>query len=269
MKGINLLIVLMVLFFACNPQTKTSEDTLIEPDVYENVIPELKACLEAHGGLKKWRSFGSLEYDRATAKGGGDHSIIDLRNRKDLVKNDTAYTVGFDGTDAWITPGKDAMRSAPRFFHNLYFYFFALPFVVADPGTNQEFIGQKTFNGLTYNKIKITYGENVGDSPEDQYILWVNAQTNQLDFINYSVTYFDKSRAEKYNALVYSDWKDIDGLKVPTILTSYRWEEDTLGDVRGSNTFSNILFSERQPDQAIFQVPEGAYLDALPVKEEE
>ncbi len=258
-----------LILFACSQPPKQQEEIGKEfyIDVYENVIPELKVCLEAHGGLDVWRQFGGLEYDRVTKTGTGDHSIIDLYTRKDLVKNDTAYTVGYDGANVWITPDRETIKS-PRFFHNLHFYFLAFPFVVADPGTNQEYIGQKSYNGKIYNKIRITYGNKIGDSPEDQYILWIDTETNLLDFINYSVTYFDKSRAENFNALVYSDWKEIQGLKVSTLLSSYRWTADSLGEARGSNTFSNIKFSGQQPDQLLFEVPEGALIDELPSEDE-
>ena len=258
---------LVIAIAGCNPQNQKSETNATENvvDIYENVIPELKACLEAHGGLAAWRDFGGLEYNRLSSSGAGDYSIIDLFSRKDLVRNDTAYTVGFDGENVWVTPDKESMKN-PRFFHNLYFYFFAFPFVMADPGTNQEYLGEFSFNGNNYKKIKITYGQNVGDSPEDQYILWINADNNLLEFINYSVTYFDASRAENYNALVYSEWNEIQGIKVPTLLSSYRWTDDSLGDARGSNRFSNIKFSTGQPDQSIFEVPEGAIIDEKPAE---
>ncbi len=264
-----LTILIVVISISCDQQLKQKEGNAetVRPDVYANVIPELKACIEAHGGLEVWQSFGGLEYDRLSSSGASDHSIIDLLARKNLVKNDTTYTIGFDGTNVWITPDKEKMKS-PRFFHNLYFYFFALPFVVADPGTNQAYMGEQNFDGSTYKKIKITYGDNVGDSPEDQYILWIDAQTNLLSFINYSVTYFDSSRAESYNAAVYREWEDIQGIKMPKVLSSYRWTADSLGEARGSNTFFNVRFSTQVPDQSLFEVSPGAIIDEGPVESE-
>lgn len=262
---IKLLIVLLALFqLGCNQQAKQHQENsnTAEIDVYENVIPELKDCIEAHGGLSTWKGFGGLAYDRLSSSNAGDHSIIDLYSRKDLVSNDTAYTIGFDGSNVWITPNMDKMKS-PRFFHNLYFYFLALPFVVADPGSNQEYLGLVDFDGKSYKKVRITYGDSVGDSPEDQYVLWIDAQTNLLGFINYSVTYFDKSRAANYNAAVYSDWQEVQGLKMPTVLSFFRWADDSLGESRGDNVFSNMRFTKEQPDQSIFEAPEDAVLDVL------
>ncbi|MEQ9423407.1 MAG: DUF6503 family protein [Cyclobacteriaceae bacterium] len=262
------LIVLSLILFTISCAEKKNVQEKVEnerPDVYANVIPELKANLEAHGGLEKWRSLGTLEYDRLTSS-GGDHQVIDLKSRKDLVKNDSLYTIGFDGENVWITPDKDAKKNA-RFFHNLYFYFFAFPYVVADPGTNQEYLGQIEFNGKTYDKIKITYGENVGDSPEDQYILWCDAESKKLDFINYSVTYFDDSNPEKYNALVYDEWQEIDGLLMPKNWTHYRWENDTIGEIRGSQVFENVSVATSTPDPSLFEMPEGAMIDEMPTEE--
>ena len=266
MKKLILPLMIAALVISCNTKTaNTDQIAETEPvhDPYENIIPELRDCLEAHGGIELWRSFASLEYTRVASNGSGDNSIIDLWTRKDIVKNDSLYTIGFDGKDVWIVSDKEAINS-PRFFHNLYFYFFAFPFVVADPGTNAEFLGVVNFDKKNYKKIKITYGDNVGDSPEDQYILWINAESSLLEFINYSVTYFDTSRAESYNALVYGEWQDIQGLKVPSVMTSYRWSEDSLGEKRGSNTFTNVKFGKKQPNQNVFEVPEGALIDELP-----
>lgn len=261
-KQLTFCIVLMTAFAGCGPQPQEAVQTVTEEiDYYENIIPELKACIMAHGGLDKWRSYGTLEYDRRPTN-GGDHQLIDLYSRKVLLKNDTAYTIGYDGKEVWITPDMETMKN-PRFFHNLYFYFFSFPFVVADPGSIQEYLGETTFNGKNYKKIKITYGDGVGDAPEDQYILWIDAETNLLDFINYSVTYFDASRAERYNALDYSGWEQVNGMTVPNEFTSYRWENDSLGEKRGVTKFENITFTKEQPEGAIFEMPEGAMIDKL------
>ena len=62
----------------CPAYTQIDTKTGIEntekavPDIYANVLPELKACIAAHGGLDLWRSFGAMEYDRLTDTNDGE-----------------------------------------------------------------------------------------------------------------------------------------------------------------------------------------------------
>jgi len=100
---------------------------------------------------------------------------------------------------------------------------------LADDGVSLEDLGSKEVNDRKYNVIKATFGEGVGDASEDQYILYVNPNTNKIDFINYSVTYFDKTKATKYNALKY-EWQNVNFAKLNTVnvTSEYRALVNTL-----------------------------------------
>lgn len=237
-------------------QTKTVAPSISAKRTF---IKPIQDNLDAHGGLVLWNSFQTLRFQRPIENGAIQH-IVDLKSRNEIISNDTTYTVGYNGDQTWVLPDSSAFLNA-RFYKNLHFYFFALPFMSADEGVFHESLGQKVFNGTNYDVVKITYGENVGDSPEDQYILYINSETKVLDMINYSVTYFDSSRGDKYSAIIYHEYQTINGLKVPKSFSGYKWENDSIGDQRYQATFENVIFETNAPDQSTFAIPENAYVE--------
>ena len=106
-----------------------------------------------------------------------------------------------------------------------------------------------------YNRVKITFEDNVGYAPKDQYILWYNLADNMLSYINYSVTYFDESKADKYNAIGYRNWTEVGGLKFPREMIGYVWENDALGEERYRRKIGDISVYKERPDSTIFTNP--------------
>lgn len=222
----------------------------------------LGPILDAHGGLDTWRQFGTLEWgwnsDGVEAPVTSTSTVHLYQRHEHLSTPD--YEMGFDGQQYWIkTDNPEAADRDPRFFINLQFYFFAMPFVLADPGVNHERLGSKTIGGKTYEVIKATFDPGTGVAPEDQYILHIDPATQRLDILLYSVTYFDKDRATSYNALKYT-WQQVQGLWVPQHITGFVWEADTytLGEKRYDRFFPVVTFKKPVPDPAVFAMPAGA-----------
>jgi len=250
-----------LLIVACSKQQTEVKEVTAAP---EKAIPEyptlLTDALTAHGGITNWQKFGTLEYNLKKTD-FSEYQLIDLNTRNTLLITDK-YKLGFDGENAWVTPSKEVFgRSSIRFYHNLYFYFFAFPFVLADEGIAYEELPAETVEGITYDVLKIGYGDNIGDSPDDNYICYFDQNTKQLKFIRYTVTYFSKEQSEKYNALKYVEWQGVNGLMVPKRMDSYRWTDGTFGEQRGSTSFENVVFTEDAPPATAFQMPAGAEVD--------
>ncbi len=247
MKSVHLiLVILVVVVIGCMPKEQKSEESLSK-------FPEpFATALKAHGGLDTWNSYGTLQFDEIYDGDTVAH-ILDLKNRNEMMEKRGQYVVGFTTDSIYYYPNRDSFPSKdPRFMHNLRFYFFAIPFVTADPGTNHETLEPRIMQGVACNRIKVTFGDDVGFAPKDQYILWFGKEDNLLKMINYSITYHDAEKAENYNAIVYDQWKDVTGLKVPTEMIGYTWKNDTLGDVRYRKYIDNISFSKERPDPEIF-----------------
>jgi hypothetical protein len=63
---------------------------------------------------------------------------------------------------------------------------------MTDPGLPIHPNGERTYQGQTYETAKVTFGQNVGDSPKNWCVIYRNPETHRLEAIAYIVTY-DKS----------------------------------------------------------------------------
>ncbi|MEM0994884.1 MAG: DUF6503 family protein [Bacteroidota bacterium] len=254
--------VVLLFTIACSAPNTTEENSSSAPDPTEQLPATLQAGLEAHGGLATWQQMRTLAYDIDKDSTTTEHQLIDLQNRKVLLSTDD-YRLGFDGKEVWVLPNKAAFGSrSARFYHNLLFYFYALPFLAADPGINYESMTD-TLNNEAYDAVKLTYDAGVGDAPDDEYILYFDQKTHQMEWLLYTVTYFTGEKGTKYNALNYAEWQTVNGLRIPRLLTGYTYANDSIGSKRYDRYFDNVSISSDVPDQSIFEVPAGAEIDSL------
>ncbi len=262
-KTFNILLLssLLLVFGACQQVEKTVTDTTKE--IVKVQLPKaLAAGIEAHGGMEQWQKMQTWAYTIERNE-QPERQFIDLKTRKVLLKQD-AYTIGFDGKEVWITPNKEAFgKGSPRFYHNLYWYFHAFPFVMTDPGINYEVLPQKEMDGKLYDAVKISYNAGVGDAPDDYYIAHFDAETHQMYLLLYTVTYFQGEPGDKYNALIFDDWKEVNGLLVPNSMKGYKYADGELGEQRYTRVFTDIELSTTPADQAQFAMPAGAVIDTL------
>lgn len=185
----------------------------------------------------------------------GEHQLIDLHSRKVLVEGEKR-TIGFDGKDVWVVP--DSLTNGARFYHNLYFYFYAMPFVLGDPGISYEEVGDKELFGMNLNGIKISYGDGVGDSPKDNYILYVDKTSNTMKALMYTVTFKSQETSDKFNLIKYDEWQEVEGILLPKKLQWYNYKNDSVGEMRNEVLFSEVMLSKSKPDEKVFLKPEGA-----------
>ena len=230
---------------------------------------ELEESTRAHGGIEKFRGYGTLEYDFIWSTKMGefkDHQLIDLKTRRVLITSDK-YTVGFDGREAWIAPDAGDMPLPARFYSSTPFYFFGLPFLFLDPGANSESLGTQGLGGKAYDVLKITYDKGVGDTPDDNYMAYIDKETNRLKLVSYIVTYTPFMKGKNIeelerHAAAYDEWQDSGGLLVPEKITFYDWKDGNIdGEPRGVMTFQNVTFTKESPDPSVFAKPDGAETD--------
>lgn len=223
----------------------------------------MNQVLEAHGGLNVWDQKGSVSFQMDYIRGDDtttEQFHTDLKSRREKISG-KGYTMGFDGEDYWqVLEDSTLEPKNVRFLTNLQFYFFAIPFVLADPGVNYENLGEKRFNQETYDLIRVTFDNGTGVASEDQYLLYLDQATHRLAILQYSVTFFNPENAEKYNTLEYGNYREVDGLLVPGEMKGLKLDESTGQYVDGNRkkVFTNISFSDQTPDQQVFARPEGA-----------
>lgn len=251
----NRLLPILLILFGCQP--KTQEATYQRPAHH---TAEITQVMEAHGGFDQWQSMKSLSYELEN----GEKHFISLDDRRVLVQGQEK-TIGFDGDNVWVTPDTvDA--SGARFYHNLYFYFFAMPFVLGDPGIIYEKQEPRDFQGENLDGVKVSFGVSNGDSPKDNYIIWYDPTTYQMKWLMYTSTYHSRAPTDRYNLIRYTGWEDKSGLKLPTKLQWHVYKNDSIGEVRGEALFDQISLSSEKLDNSVFMMPEHAQIAPGPEK---
>ncbi len=233
----------------------TSEEPVENESTAE--APELIApTLSALGGLDTWMSYNTLEYDLKGGLLGDDHQMIDMKERKVLIKADS-FQIGNTGQEVWVTPSKEAVpKMPPEFYSGLYFYFFAVPYVFADPGVVLEQMPEQELGGQSYQVVRATFEDGTGDSPKDEFRLLIDPQTKQPAYLLYTVTYFDQEANENFSAIHYEEMQEVGGLQVPKIMTWYKYENNDLGEKQNSVTFENVAFKAEDMPENMFAKPE-------------
>lgn len=262
----------ILIIVACKTENKADKPIPKEvPVIGENIqSPEdqlgkelLEKCLIAHGGLERWNSFKGLEY-QLNDNGKKVYQITQLKDRRAYLKSKN-YEVGFDGEVAWAKPDATQVSGASSaFYYNLDFYFVAIPFVLADKGVSVTHIGQQELKGKMYEVLKITFGSGIGFTPEDVYKMYIDPESHILGVLTYSVAYFDRENAAIKSAKVYSGWKDVQGILMPEKMENFELNDGKIGKSKNHlRIFEDFKFLKEIPNEDIFNVPQGAIIEAL------
>jgi hypothetical protein len=263
MKLTSLLCIVLLVFTSCKDNKKTepvesidySEEKL---DVTTSTYPEnISNVFNAHGGIDAWRKMKTLKFTMPKET-GDEITTTDLHNRYSIIEM-PKHTIGYDGREVWLQK-KDttAYKGNPKFYYNLMFYFYAMPFILGDDGIVYEDVDPLRFEGKAYPGIKISYESGVGESPEDEYILYYNPTTGEMAWLGYTVTYFTKEKSKEWHFIKYGDWQNINGLKLPKRLTWYKTENNLPSIKRNDLDFTNIVLTEDSKGVSSFTKPANA-----------
>lgn len=254
MRKLITLFLLVVLVAACKTETKKEVKEEVKEEVkkeptYPKVLGEV---LEKHGGIDAWRKAKFLTY-----KLKDQEHTTDLQTREAVVHGEN-FSLGYDGKEVWLSQ-KDstAFKGNPEFYYNLYFYFYAMPFVLADDGIVYSEMDPISFEGVTYPGIKISYKANVGVSPDDNYFIFYHPETKQMAWLGYTVTYYSKKPSKKFNIIRYNDWENVNGFILPKSITWYKKNEQGVPtEPAGEPTvFSSAVISQAPLADNFFSKP--------------
>lgn len=246
----------IILFFASIAFLNCSDTKKEKQNESQSYPQDLSAVFEAHGGKEKWDSMQTLTYD--LGKGAEKQSYqVDLKSRMDRTETQN-YTMGFDGTKVWLM--QDSAYYKPeraRFTHDLMFYFYAMPFVLGDPGITYSTADSLQFESKSYPGIKIAFNDGVGESSKDEYILYYDPQTNKMQWLAYTATFGEAQKSNKFSYIKYDDWQNVNGILLPKTLQWYTLENGKPTSMRNEMKFDNVTVSEKKMDAANFQKPDG------------
>ena len=217
----------------------------------EHFPKALDKVFEKHGGIDAWRKASTLSFNK-----GEEVHTVDLPSRRTVI-HAPGYSLGYNGKEVWLSQKDSAtFKGNPEFYYNLYFYFYAMPFVLADDGIVYEHTAPLVFEGKEYPGFKISYKANIGVSPDDNYFVYYRPETYQMEWLRYSVTYFSKKPSDSFNTIRYHDWETIDGFLLPKSLTWYQKNKDGMPTepAEGSATeFSLAIVKKAKLKDAFFE----------------
>lgn len=232
-----------------------------------------KPIEKAHG-IENWKSKKAISYDIEIAFGGNvifsGHSIFEIGAERVRLEAEDGTVMVWDGQDAWYTPADKEFKGPPPRFHlRTWTYFLSVPFKLRDPGAHLHELPDAPLMDGKYPKLKrakLTFGEDVGDAPDDWYVLYRQANTDRLAAMSYIVTYSKSAeQAEKEpHAIVYKGYERFEGVALSTEWDFHHWSADkgVFGEPIGHVKITNVKFID--PPAGAFAKPDDAARDALP-----
>lgn len=215
-----------------------------------NYPEDLQKIFSAHGDIDTWKKYQAMTYE-IEKEDVNEKQFIDLNDRRERIEAGNV-TMGYDGTNFWME-ADTTFKGNPIFYKNLMFYFYAMPFVLADPGIIYTSVDPLVFDGQSFPGYRINYQSDVGVSPEDEYFLHYNPETFKMEWLGYTVTYFSKEKSKAVKWIRYDDWKSISGLQLPNSLAWYTLEENKPVELRNRVSFKNVNLSETPHANSVFE----------------
>ncbi|MDP5230412.1 MAG: outer membrane lipoprotein-sorting protein [Cellulophaga sp.] len=216
--------------------------------------------MEAHGGLSKWYQNGYLKFrfdyqplDGSTRR--NTYQTIDTwsNKAKHTAYTDSTATFGWDGKEAWVN-AKDstAFKYDTKFWALTPLYLAAYPFILDGKGVQLQLLEEKEYKGKLQEVVKVTFDANVGDAPDDYYVLYFDKETHIISAIRYIVSYpeyFPDGGHSPEKIMEVVGHKETKGIVLPTGLKTH-WlnEEDEMGEYITKIEISDVDFITELPE---------------------
>jgi hypothetical protein len=180
-----------------------------------------------------------------------------------LEANDGRVMI-FDGQNAYISPDSSTYQKT-RFDVLTWPYFLTAPYKLSDPGANVEEQGTRKLDGVDFDAAKLTFNANVGDAPDDWYVLYKDQSTNLLAGMAYIVSYgkdLEKANADPH-CITFENFVNFRGMPIATTWNFWTWNEaGDLDKLLGTATLSFFESTEMAPH--LFAKSENSRLAPLP-----
>lgn len=255
MKKLAVVFVLAFTIISCKKDAKKDVKQKEVVEVKESKFPsELHKVFQFHGGISNWQSNQLLSFNIKEET----HTVA-LQSRKTVI-NAPKYSLGFDGNQVWLDEENDGdYKGNPKFYYNLYFYFYAMPFVLGDNGIVYGKAEDLVFENVKYPGFKISYKANIGNSANDNYIVYYNPETYKMEWLAYTVTFNSKTSSNRYNLIKYKKWEHVNGFLLPNEIIWYAQDKNGLPTkpVGNSVKFTLPLISKTKMANSFFEKPKG------------
>lgn len=182
-------------------------------------------------------------------------------DRKDGV------SIIYDGRTAWVTPA-EAEAPKGRFHVLTWPWFIMAPFKMQGTGIQLTELSLRPLNDEIYKSLLQTFGNDMGDTPDDWYRFFIDPETQLIEGMSYIVTYGKDTVTanEKPSIILYSDYTVGDAPRVALTYQFWYWDPElgqTVGDSpKGTGLISNLKYLSQK--EANFTVPKDARELKLP-----
>lgn len=140
-------------------------------------------------------SYGKYSTNEVNAMPGTEGEVVQFYDGAKAM----AMVDGKVIDDPAATGGADFLRRANHFW-------FVMPYKLADKGNIFKSLGKEDYNGISYDKLEVTYDPAVtGKEQNDIYILYINPETKLIDRFFFSLPAM--------------------GVNVPAIAANYTYED--------------------------------------------
>lgn len=245
-------IALLVFLFSCTEKNSA-------PDPRLNQSGEFKQLLDAHGDWSKWieaEAFSFAMVHETTLE--WENHYFNLKKRQARIDADL-WQIGNDGEKVWISPNRENFKGqSVRFYQNLYYSFFTLPYALTDTTVTVTPIADQLVNGVSYKALEAIQGPGSNTGPTNRYILLQNTESGRLEWVIFAVNYNNTTAPP--NILKYEDYRDAGGLVFPRVITGYDFQNDSTGRIRYQVSFSDVFLVNEALDDKLFEMPEAAVL---------
>ena len=199
-------------YAAADAGSEAGKDNSVDASVDPKVIAQ--KTLDAMGGAQAWQGtrfirfeffgFRLHHWDRYTGRHrlegktrDGDAYVVLLNlNSREGKAWLNGEAVSGEALDPWLERAWSAWINDT--------YWLLMPYKLMDPGVHLTHEGEDTFDGQTYDKLKLTF-EQVGLTPGDTYWAWINRDTGLMDQWAYVLQDWEAGRAP--TVWKWSDWQ--------------------------------------------------------------
>ncbi len=226
----------------------------------------LLRAIEAHGGWRAWTAAGAAEFDWEARHGtGGEAKVTRARVKLDLHGGrvrledvESAVVQAWDGSEAWTEPADAPLDAPARFVTRTEHFWFCLPWKLADPGVRLERLEDEERDGKRFERVRATYEPGVGDSPQDWYIYYFNAESALLEMVVFTVTFFGPAEGEGGFTPYYGEWGEYvesGGLKIASLRRFAAWNEGKPAAFEFQDRLLDVRVSDRALPDSTFARP--------------
>lgn len=192
----------------------------------ESLVGEMT---KAHGGLDRWREAASIQFNTNLVAVTGmfpeynEEVCIDPVSRAAYLKfPGSTGRIAFDGNEAWSAGERRGLAAAPpRFTAWRNFYLLNIPFVIHDEGVYLSELSEAKLPGKSkaFKTIKMTFGEDTGDTPKDYYLLYIDPATHALAALEYNMTFASMlpqgMESLPTSLLTFEEYTTVDKFRMP------------------------------------------------------